>query len=295
VTRLDPYLLFERIFRDVPADLHQHLFVTGSLAAAYHFRAALEGRAVNTKDADLIIHPAGQIESCRTMALRLLGSGWRRIKGCHASPREPVKDLRVIRLYPPESHDYFIEFLSLPEKDQKEPKLYIPIELDDGWYGLPSFRFMILTSLNRLRSDVGLEFASPAMMALSNLLSHPHVGTQRMESEGSMQGLLRSAKDLGRVLALAFLSERSATKEWLEQFRSALNECFPNDWKQLAAQSGMGLKELLSDDGALREAHITTEIGLLNGRSVTVENLRATANRLLHDVIDPLTEMAKEK
>jgi hypothetical protein len=293
VTKLDPHRLFERIAADVPKELHEHLFVTGSLAAAYHFRASLEGRAVNTKDADLIIHPAGHTESCRTMALRLLGTGWSRTEICYPSPREPADQLRVIRLYPPE-HDYFIEFLSLPDKDQKKPKRLIPIELDDGWYALPSFRFMRLTSLKRLRSEVGLEYASPAMMALSNLLSHPHVGTQRMESAGSMKGLLRSAKDLGRVLALAWLSGRRATEEWAPLFRSAIIECFPTDWKQLASQAGAGLKEMLSDAGAMEEAHQTTDVGLLSGKSISVDALKAVGSRLLQDVIDPLAEMAKE-
>lgn len=53
MNRLDPDALFRRIAADVPADLRGHLFVTGSLAAAYHFQARLEGRAINTKDADL--------------------------------------------------------------------------------------------------------------------------------------------------------------------------------------------------------------------------------------------------
>jgi hypothetical protein len=44
MNKLDPKELFERIARDVPTELHQHLFVTGSLAAAYHYFRRSERR-----------------------------------------------------------------------------------------------------------------------------------------------------------------------------------------------------------------------------------------------------------
>jgi hypothetical protein len=74
--KLDPAALFERLAADIPRHLHANVFVTGSLAAAYHFRAQLEGRAINTKDADLVVHPAGNVTSCQQMARRLIDLGW---------------------------------------------------------------------------------------------------------------------------------------------------------------------------------------------------------------------------
>ena len=150
---------------------------------AYHFQAALEGRAVNTKDADLVVHPAGNVTSCQQMASRLIALGWIRTEECYPRPNpDPPDDLRAIRLYPPGSHDYFLEFLNVPQRGQMEAKRWVKIQMDDGWYGLPSFRFLGVTALNRLKSIAGLEYASPAMMALANLLSHPEVGTARIES-----------------------------------------------------------------------------------------------------------------
>jgi hypothetical protein len=292
VNKLDPATLFGRIAADVPSELHQHLFVTGSLAAAYEFQAQLEGRAVNTKDADLIVHPAGNVQSCREMAETLLNGNWTRTEECYPSAApQPEHDLRAIRLYPPNSHDYFIEFLNLPGIGQQEAKRWIPIELPDGWYGLPSFRFMGLTALYRIKSAVGLEYAAPSMMALSNLLSHPKVGDGRIES-GTMQGVLRSAKDLGRVLALARLAGRDETEKWIEPWAAALRDRFPNEWKELAAHAGDGLRELLDDDAALEEARQTTEVGLLNGMGVTLAMLKATGERLFLDVIEPLSQQA---
>ena len=80
--RLDPELLFQRLVDDLPTDLQEHAFVVGSLAAAYHFRVELRRQGVNTKDADLVVHPAGHTVSCAAMAERLLDLGWRRHRDC---------------------------------------------------------------------------------------------------------------------------------------------------------------------------------------------------------------------
>lgn len=293
MTFLDPELLFDRIASDIPRELQRHLFIVGSLAAARHYQAQLRGRGINTKDADLMIHPAGDTMSCRQMAMRLLQEGWKRIEGCHGRPTPvPADTLRAIRLSPPDSVHYFIEFLNIPAIEQAENKLWIPVELPDGWYALPSFRFMGLLAIDRRTSQAGLEYADPAMMALTNLLSHPRLGAARIES-GEMQGLLRSAKDLGRVMALARLEGLTEIKNWGGRWLPALQHCFPQSWKGLLAQVGTGLEELLHDDNAMGEAHQTTEFGLLSGLGVSVEMLRATGERLLQDVIRPLRDQAR--
>ena len=188
--KLDPVVLFERLAADIPRNLHADLFVTGNLAAAYHFQAQLEGRAISTKDADLVVHPAGNVTSCQEMAGRLITLGWICTEECYPRPNpDPADELRAIRLYPPGSHDYFLEFLNLPEQGQKKPKVGFRF----GWMtvgmGCRRFVFFGVTSLNRLKSNVGLEYASPSMMALANLLSHPEIGTARIES-GQMDGPL---------------------------------------------------------------------------------------------------------
>jgi hypothetical protein len=290
--KLDPAQLFRQIAADLPDEFHAHVFVAGSLAAAYHYQAQLEGHAVNTKDADLVIHPAGNVTCCRQMAQQLLNSGWKRTteQGIECAPRltpEPVDQLRAIRLLPPDSKPYFLEFLAVPKADATEPKSWIPVKLDDGWYGLPCFRFFGPVSIDRLTSETGLQYACPAMMALANLLSHPIVGHERIES-GSMRGILRSAKDLGRVIALARLEGRAGVEAWREPWLRAIRECFPKQWENLVTGLGTGLEELLQDVNALEDARRTTDIGLLSGMSVTADMLRATAERLLTDVVEPL-------
>lgn len=288
MNRLDPTQLFERIAQDVPTALQKHLFVTGSLAAAYHYKAMLQGQAINTKDADLVVQPAGHTQSCREMTEHLREIGWRNTSESYPQPTaDPVDKLRAIRLFPPGSNEYFVEFLNIPDKGQADSKRWVPLKLKDGWYGLPSFRFLGIVSIGRSVSHVGLEYAQPAMMALANLLSHPEVGTSRIES-GDMLGVLRSAKDLGRVIALARLESREGTEAWQDPWLRAIKECFPENWKKLIVGLGSGLEELLGDVNALEEARKTTDIGLLSGMSVSTDMLRATGERLLQDVVIPL-------
>jgi hypothetical protein len=289
---LDPETLFRRIALDVPSKLHKHMYIVGSLAAAYHYAAKLHGRAVNTKDADIAIHPAGDEISCAEAAGELLRLGWKRKADCYARPQpEPASDLRAIRLYPRESDDYFIEFLQLPAAEQLEPLVWKPVQLSDGWYGTPCFRFFPVTAIFRQTSAAGLEYACPAMMALANLLAHPRLGEDLI----SATRMRRSAKDLGRVLVLAWLEERSGTEAWKDAWLPAMQSCFPSTWRDLALALGGGLRELLDHDQALEEARSMAEIGLLSGLNVSAEKLRITGQRLLQDVIAPLESLARKR
>jgi len=286
----NPAELFARLAHELPRELHEHLVVVGSLAAAYAFRVQLEHRGVKTKDADLVIHPAGDIGSCAAMAERLRNGGWTQHPDYPAgnSADVPADQLPAIRLFPPDSHDYFVEFLNLPEKGQTEAKKWIPLTVHGGFYGLPSFRFQGLTAYRPLRSEEGISYAMPATMALANLLSHPTVGTARMSGMIEGREILRSAKDLGRVLALAHLCTRDELEAWLEPWRGALAESFPDTWPDLAKQAGTGLRELLEDATALEEAHHTCRVGLLSGQDVSVDNLRFTGKRIIADLLEPL-------
>lgn len=130
------------------------------LRAAYHYKAKLEGQAINTKDADLVVHPAGHVDSCRAMTEKLRALGWRNTEDCYPQSEDvPADEQRAIRLFPPNSNEYFIEFLNIPDKDQVKAKDWILLRLPDGCYGLPSFRFLGIVSIDRMTSKVGLEYA----------------------------------------------------------------------------------------------------------------------------------------
>ena len=290
MNELDPKVLFELIAAHVPSELHDNVLIVGSLAAAYHHRDKLQTHAVNTKDADVVVQPAGALQECRAMAIRLLEEGWRRYPGkCfpQATP-DAAADLRAIRLLPPESDAYYIELLGLPERGQLERQKWVPVALDDGWYGLPCFRYFAVTGCSPERSDEGLCYAAPAMMALANLLAHRELGTDTMSEPIGNRTLLRSAKDLGRVLALAWLTGAEGIEQWLAPWRTALSDCFPNEHEELSTHVGDGLRALLENADALDQARHANEVGLLRGKRVGVNGLRAVAQRVLAFAVDPL-------
>ncbi len=294
MTRLDPVRLFQRLAMELPSRLRAHVVVVGSLAAAYHFREKLTGGAVNTKDADMMIHPAGDAGSCRRLATRLLADGWRRKDNCRPSPSpRPANGLAAIRLYPPEHEDYFVELLGVPRAGQRHKRVWFPIRLRDGWYGLPQFRFLRLGIHGRRRATEGIEYASPAMLALSNLLAHKKVGPETMSMLYRGRQIRRAAKDLGRVVSLAFLAGRAETEEWHEEWLRAVRVCFPARWRPLALGAGAGLRELLSDDVVMQEAWLTLEEGLLSGLNVTLGDLRDVGARLQVDAIEPMRKAAR--
>jgi hypothetical protein len=291
MSKLDPRRLFKQLSQQLPAELRAHVLVIGSLAAARAFVVRLGSEAVNTQDADLLIHPAGDVASARRTAERLLEAGWTRVRGtCFPMPNpEPASELRLIRLNPPEPAPFFVEFVNVPMTEQVADVEMVPVKLPDGYYGLKSYRFMGLAAQFPRQSDEGLFYAAPEMMALSNLLSHREVGSTRIAS-GVFQGTLRSAKDLGRVLALAHLAEADV-EGWPERWLGGLRACFPRSWREHAKGVGAGLQQLLEDDDALAEAVRTTEYGLLNQMGVDAERLRAVGERFDVDVIRTFQEI----
>jgi len=288
---LDPETTFKLIATNLPASVHDHVVIVGSIAAAYYHRQALGNRQVQTKDADLVIQPAGDLATCRTIAEQLLTARWRRRADCtpSATPTpQPSTLLRTLRLHPPDSDAYYIEILGLPSRKQHESVRFEPLELTDGWYGVPCFRYLSLVDFEQPTSSAGLRYAAPSMMALANLLSHPEVGTQRMSTELGGRKILRSAKDLGRVLALARLEERATTEAWADVWLRALRPRFPEEWPRLASRVGNGLNALLDNQDAFEEAHhAAAVVGLLSHLRMTLDELRAIAEQFLEDVVEP--------
>jgi hypothetical protein len=286
--RLNPSVMFDLIAAHVPADLKSNILIVGSLAAAYHHRDSLVSGGVRTKDADVMIQPAGALTECRAIAQRLLHDGWRRTDKCFPRGTNTDPELRAIRLYPPASTAYFVELLTFPEQAQTASLQWVPIELADGWYGLPSFRFLGVVQHGRLTSSQGLMYASPAMMALANMLSHRTLGVERMSEPIGGRSLLRSAKDLGRILALSRLASRDDVSLWAEQWASALRRSFPHEYETLSKEAGGGLRALLADPVALEEARHAIDVGLLAGYQITIEQLIAIGRQLLADAVEPL-------
>ena len=93
--RLKPEVLFDLIGSHVPQELKPNILIIGSVAAAYHHRDSLVSGGVRTKDADVMIQPAGAIKECQAIAQRLLDDGWRRTEECFPRDDENHPALRA--------------------------------------------------------------------------------------------------------------------------------------------------------------------------------------------------------
>jgi hypothetical protein len=252
---------------------------------------------VNTKDADVVVQPAGAIKECTAIASRLLDDGWLPTEACYprttTKPKDPAAAadwLRAIRLRPRRTESFFVELLAFPQVSQKDNLIWRPCRLADGWYGLPCFRFLGLTTFGQQTVTSGLSYAAPAMMALANLLSHPTLQRDvRIATPVGSQQIMRSAKDLGRVLALAWLTKPSELATWPNLWREALRKRFPKEHVELAHRAGDGLRALLADHDALDQARHSVDVGLLSGHGIDAANLAAVGAQVVGLVLEPLS------
>jgi hypothetical protein len=208
---------------------------------------------------------------------------------------------RAIRLYPPgvdpdSEGAWFLEFLTVPESPTETGKSWTPLKLREGYFGLPSFRFLSIAAFEpESLADIGLRRARPEMMALANLLEHPSIGAPTMSSPIGGRTLRRANKDLGRVLAIATLADLDDYRPWGNRWRAALATTFPDEWRDLAHRTGQGLRLLLNSEADLDEAYHSCINGLLSSQPTNLGALRAAGERLIGDAIERLESLAREE
>lgn len=290
-----PTSVLREVARAIPAACHKHIVIVGSLAAGYQLLRQDQALLVHTKDVDCVISPRiTAADRGAAVAEQLIGEGWTlRTEGTHTTPgtaSTPIENLPIIRRTPPSSKDWFIEFLTVPGPDAGE---WERLELSIGHFALRSFVHFPLLTLDPTPTELGLACARPEMMALANLLEHPKIKPDTMSTPIAGRTCKRSNKDLGRVLAIAWLTGPDRVEGWPLLWESALRTCFPAAWKPMALRAGDGLRELLESRADLDEALWTCINGLLVRRQVSTENLRVTGLRLLQDAVEPLAASAR--
>ena len=302
---ISPQAVLEQVAKAIPESCRQNIIIIGSLAAGYHYFKDDPSLQVRTKDVDCLLSPRIEaISTGKAVANLLFAEHWQlRQDGNWGKPGTdvtPEPDLPVLRLRPPDSTEWFIELLTVPESERDLGKRYIRLETSNGHFSLCSFGFLSLTDYKPISTPFGIAIARPEMMALANLLHHPYISSNTMSGKIGGREIKRSSKDLGRVLALAYLSEarqEDSLLSWPSSWADALQNRFPSTWQELATRVDSGIRQLLqpANELDLEEAHHSCEFGLLVSRRPNVRQLRAIGERLIQDAIDPLKKLATDR
>lgn len=308
MSQVRPWEALERIARAVPESCRPHMVIVGSLAAGYAFFRESDQMAVRTKDVDCLLKPFQlAVEKGQTIARQLLDAGWQaKQDGDFSQPgnsETPDEHLPAIRLYPPDvapknQDAWFIELLTEPASAAIQGRQFTRVVLDEGHYGLPSFRYLAITSfLPEQIEHLGIYHARPSMMALANLLEHPTIRPDPIKGGFEGRAIKRSNKDLGRVLALGHLTEEQkagSLRNWAVDWHYALTQCFPAEAEPLASRIGSGLRVLLESGEDFDEAYHTCINGLLSALAVNQATLRETGDRILGDAVERMDEFFGE-
>lgn len=290
--------VFEQVAKAMPDECRGEIIIVGSLAAAFHFFGRDSRGEITTKDVDGMLSPnAVAVRNGKLIADRLFAAGWSLRKdpkwGKPGTASTPTDELPILRLHPPGSHEWYFELAAAPQEGSTEAKALQRFSTDNGHFALHSFRFLCLAEEEAIRSEFGILYARPEMMALANLLHHPHIAPDTIAGSTDK----RSNKDLGRVIALAWLStgqDEDALDTWHPRWLAALQRRFPREWRELAARAGSGLRELLDESHKLDldQATRMSNLSILRGRDLGTDQLRATGRRIIADSLEPLEAAA---
>jgi hypothetical protein len=295
---VSPRSVLAEVAEAVPSECRQNIIIVGSLAAGFQLLDQDGSLQVRTKDIDCLRSPRIEAaKSGKAIAEKLLESGWQpRDNDKPGRASTPDDELPVVRLYPPNSKDWFIELLTVSQSEKDTGKRWQRLTLATGDYGLPSFQFLSLSTFDPVKTEFGIRCARPEMMALANLLEHPELKPTLMSGQMGGRQIRRCNKDLGRVLAIAWLSiarNEDSLIQWPPVWKEGLETCFPDEWRNFARRTGDGLRKLLASQADLDEAVHTCTNGLLANRGVTLEQLRITGERLIRDSIMPLAALVE--
>jgi hypothetical protein len=303
MTPLSPEEVLKQIAEALPEGCREHVIIIGSLAAGYYYFSGDPERSIRTKDVDCMFSPhAKAVSAAGTVTEQLLKANWApKAGGEWSTPgtdETPEDKLPMIRLQPPGdrgSADWFLELLGAPDTQAQDAKTFRRVQTTMGHFAICSFNFLALAEWQPILTTLGVRIARPEMMALANMLHHPAIRPELIKGTTDK----RSNKDLGRVLALAWLTqeldvrkETDTLSEWPNAMAIAFQEKFPDRAKELALGAGDGIVALLQSPADMNQALAICNRGLLASLEVGGPGFAAIGRRFLQSVIDPLRDIA---
>ncbi len=303
---LKPSEVLAQLAHALPEQVRGNVIIIGSIAAAYNFFSGDGAASLRTKDVDVLFSPyAVAVDAAVQVTEWMLAANWTQREdakfGKGGRPEDKLDDLPVVRLQPPAGEDapaqWFLELLSAPPEyvSGGEPKTNQRVHTSAGDFTIPSFAYLALAEWRPIATRCAVLIARPEMMALTNMLHHPVIG------EALINGTAwkRSNKDLGRVLALAYLTlerdRQAGTDEfdhWADGMWDALRAKFGNDARKLAMGAGSGIDALLASRDNLAQALRIANLGLLASLDVDMEAITATGRRFQVEVLEHLSKLA---
>ncbi|MBU3548046.1 hypothetical protein [Polynucleobacter sp. P1-05-14] len=298
LVNLQPNDILKQVADALPEGSRENIIVIGSLAAGHYFSQILHHGGIRTKDVDCMLWPNASVKVLASkVAEELIEHGWQlKLTGAHPQSYDEdtkIENLPLVRLHPTGEDKWFLELLNSPNAElmQGSMRSMEKVKTKHGYFALCGFKYLSLVEIDPIKTRHALSVARPQMMALANLLHHPSIGTEKIGDTN----IKRSNKDLGRVLALAYLmnENKEDLRLWPKEWLAALQIKFPEQANELALRAGTGLRELLARENDFDQAVKTCNEGLLANYRVTAEQLRFTAMRFMADVVDPIEVMVQ--
>lgn len=293
---LNANVVLHKLAQALPKQHHESIIIVGSLSAAAQLIKDADTE-LRTKDIDGMLAPnATAVIAAKEIATALIEGGWEpradtdRFK-LPADSTTPLDKLPVVRLKPPgEGKDeWFLELLGAPPTlapdAQGKTRYSQRVETSTSHFEIPSFAYLGVTQYLPVRHESGLQLASIATMALSNLLHHPQIEDKRMSAPIEGRMIKRANKDLGRVVAMAFISDQfdeNAIESWPATWKQALDQLeAPEVTRAKLGEINSGMQALLESHEDQDEALHSVNNGLLSSRPLNMRQFQIAIQRYL--------------